>query len=189
MPFYSTPGGGVAFNEEGLAPLPPGWAVITEAAYNSQLAIINAADAATAAGIALAACNVRKAIYDDLVDGAGPFTKQFAAIGTTDGSGNVTFNLTAAGFTGNPVVLATFQTADTAATEIRITALSATSVTLNARRAPAVTVLGISVVSAPVPFSGATIHMVAHQSGTSAGGLGLTDATAHGLSGWDHGDC
>ncbi|ALO79396.1 hypothetical protein [Streptomyces phage phiSAJS1] len=44
-------------------------------------------------------------------------------------------------------------------------ALSASSVTFNARRSPAVTVLGISVLSAPQPAVGFTVHALAIEAG------------------------
>lgn len=83
-----------------------------------------------------------------------------SAKGTTDGSGNVVFNFTPA-FAAVPVVVNAVETATTDGTETRITAISASSVTFNARRSPAVTILGISVLSAPQPAVGFVIHMVA----------------------------
>lgn len=84
----------------------------------------------------------------------------FAAKGTTDGSGNVTFTFTPP-FATVPVVTNAVETATTDGTETRITAISASSVTFNARRSPAVTVLGISVLSAPQPAVGFVVHAVA----------------------------
>lgn len=90
--------------------------------------------------------------------------RMVAAKGVTDGSGNVTFNFTPA-FASVPVVVNAVETATTDGTECRITAISASSVTFNARRSPAVTVLGISVLSAPQPAVGFTVHALAIEAG------------------------
>ncbi|QBZ73507.1 hypothetical protein SEA_MISCHIEF19_22 [Streptomyces phage Mischief19] len=87
-----------------------------------------------------------------------------AAKGATDASGNVTFNFTPP-FATVPVVVNAVETATTDGTETRITAISASSVTFNARRSPAVTVLGISVLSAPQPAVGFIVHAVAVEAG------------------------
>lgn len=88
----------------------------------------------------------------------------FAAKGVTDGSGNVTFTFSSP-FPAAPVCTNATETATTDGTECRITALSASSVTFNARRSPAVTVLGLSVLSAPQPAVGFTVHCVAAEAG------------------------
>lgn len=93
--------------------------------------------------------------------GARRFVSAKAA---TDASGNVTFNFVPP-FASAPVVVNAVETATTDGTETRITALSASSVTFNARRSPAVTVLGISVLSAPQPAVGFVIHAVAVEAG------------------------
>lgn len=84
----------------------------------------------------------------------------FSAKGTTDANGDVVFTFTPA-FATVPVVVNAVETATTDGTETRITAISAGSVTFNARRSPAVTVLGISVLSAPQPAVGFVVHAVA----------------------------
>lgn len=88
----------------------------------------------------------------------------FAGTGTTDGSGNVTFTFSPA-FAAAPVVTHSLQTTVADATEARITALSASSVTFNVRRSPAVTLLGISVLQVPQPLTGATVHVIATAAG------------------------
>ena len=88
------------------------------------------------------------------------FRRIVAAKGVTDGSGNVTFNFIPA-FASVPVVVNAVETATADGTECRITAISASSVTFNARRSPAVTLLGLSVLSAPQPAVGFTVHAVA----------------------------
>lgn len=99
---------------------------------------------------------------------AGPGLKSVRASGVTDASGNVTFSLAAASFAAVPVVSHSLQTALADTTEARITALTAASVTFNVRRSPAVTVLGIAVLSAPQPASGVTVHMHALEAGAQA---------------------
>jgi hypothetical protein len=87
-----------------------------------------------------------------------------AAKGVTDGAGQVTFAFTPP-FATVPVVTNAVETGTADATECRVTALSASSVTFTARRSPAVTVLGISVLSASVPLVGATVHATALEAG------------------------
>jgi hypothetical protein len=81
----------------------------------------------------------------------------FSGSGVTDGSGNVTFNFVPA-FPSVPNVTHAVQTAVSDITECRVSAVSAASVTFNVRRAPAVIILGISVLQVPVPASGVTVH-------------------------------
>jgi hypothetical protein len=84
--------------------------------------------------------------------------------GVTDGAGQVTINFVPP-FAAAPRVTNAVETGTADATECRISALSASSVTLTARRSPAVTVLGISVLSASVPLVGATVHVHAVETG------------------------
>lgn len=94
----------------------------------------------------------------------------FAATGVTDASGNVTFNFPAGTFTAAPVVDATFQGAASASpVDYRITAISATSVTINVRQslATAVALIGLTILAASVPLAGATIHVIATAAGTT----------------------
>lgn len=95
-----------------------------------------------------------------------PARRVFAATGTTDANGNVTFAFSPA-FAAPPVVTHSLQTTVTDATEARITALAAGSVTFNVRRSPAVTLLGISVLQVPQPLAGATVHVHAVDAGPS----------------------
>lgn len=81
----------------------------------------------------------------------------FAGTGVSDGSGNVTFAFTPP-FPAAPVVTHAVQTGITDVTECRVSALSASSVTFNVRRSPAVVILGISVLQVPIPASGVTVH-------------------------------
>lgn len=95
-----------------------------------------------------------------------PRLKSFRASGVTDGSGNVTFDMTAAGFSAVPIVSSVLFNAPTDATECRVTAISATSVTFNARRAPGVIILGIGVLGAAVAASGVTVNVLAFPAGS-----------------------
>lgn len=81
----------------------------------------------------------------------------FSGTGVTDASGNVTFNFVPA-FAVVPAVTHAVQTAIADITECRISALTAAAVTFNVRRAPAVVILGISVLQVPVPAAGVTVH-------------------------------
>lgn len=88
----------------------------------------------------------------------------FSGSGMSDASGNVTFTFTPA-FPAAPKVTHAVQTAITDVTECRVTAISASSVTFNVRRAPAVVILGISVLQVPVPAAGVTVHCHAVSAG------------------------
>lgn len=89
----------------------------------------------------------------------------FAATGVTDGSGLVTFTFTPA-FPSVPVVQGhPGPTATTDLTEVILTAVSTTSCTFRVRRAPSVTILGISVVTFPINAVGFTVQCVAVEAG------------------------
>ena len=94
----------------------------------------------------------------------GPGRRVFAATGVSNASGSVTFTFTPA-FPAAPVVTHAVQTAIADLTECRISALSASSVTFNVRRSPAVVVLGISVLQVPQPAVGVTVHCIAVEAG------------------------
>lgn len=81
----------------------------------------------------------------------------FSGSGVTDAAGNVVFNFVPA-FSAVPNVTHAVQTAVSDITECRVSAVTAASVTFNVRRAPAVVILGISVLQVPVPASGVTVH-------------------------------
>ncbi|MGW5925238.1 hypothetical protein ACWF2L_03190 [Streptomyces anulatus] len=91
-------------------------------------------------------------------------TRVFAASGVTDAAGNITFTFTPA-FPAVPVVTHAVQTGVADITECRISAISPVAVTFNARRAPAVVLLGISVLQVPVPAAGVTVHCQATTAG------------------------
>ena len=95
----------------------------------------------------------------------GGATRRVVALkGVTNASGVVTLAFTPP-FATVPVVTNAVETAVTDGTECRITALTASSVTFQARRSPAVTVLGISVLSAPQAAVGFTVHAIAAETG------------------------
>lgn len=88
----------------------------------------------------------------------------FAATGVTDAGGSVTFTFVPP-FASVPVVSQAIQTTNSNATEARITALSTSSCTINARQSPGVTILGISVLAVPQALPGVTIHLRATEPG------------------------
>ena len=88
----------------------------------------------------------------------------FAGKVTSDGSGNATFTFTPP-FPTIPVVSPAIETTNANVTEARITALSASSCTVNVRQSPGVVILGISVLQVPQPLSGATVHLTATEAG------------------------
>lgn len=88
----------------------------------------------------------------------------FSGSGVTDASGNVTFNFVPP-FAAPPVVAQSITTGNTNATEARITALSASSCTIQARQSPGVVILGISVLQVPQALVGATVGIIAVDAG------------------------
>jgi hypothetical protein len=88
----------------------------------------------------------------------------WAGTGVTDVSGNVTFTFPTP-FASVPVVAHSLQTTLDDTTECKVTSVSATSVTYNARRSPAVTLLGISILSAPQAAVGVTVNVIATVAG------------------------
>lgn len=88
----------------------------------------------------------------------------FSGKATSDGSGNAVFTFTPP-FPSVPVVAQAVETATTNVTEARITALTASSCTVNVRQSPGVVILGISVLQVPQPLVGATVHLTASEAG------------------------
>lgn len=88
----------------------------------------------------------------------------FAAKGVSDGAGNAVFTFTPP-FATVPVVTVGLETGNTNATEARVTALSASSCTVNIRQSPGVVILGISVLQVPQALAGATVHLEAVEAG------------------------
>lgn len=84
----------------------------------------------------------------------------FSGSGVSDGSGNVNFTFTPP-FAAPPVVAQSVTTANTNATEARITSLTASACTVNVRQSPGVVILGISVLQVPQPLVGATVGIIA----------------------------
>lgn len=99
--------------------------------------------------------------------GMRPF---FAGTGVTDAAGNVTFAFPAGLFAAAPVVDVAFQGAASASpVDYRITALSATSCTVNVRQslATVVALIGLTILAASVNLAGATIHLIATPAGST----------------------
>lgn len=103
-----------------------------------------------------------------VINPAHPLGKSVRLTGVTNASGNAVFDLTAAGFTAAPIVSLALQTGSANSVETKVTALSATSCTVNVRSAPIVTVLAVSVLGAPGSLVGATVHLHAFAAGSAA---------------------
>ena len=95
---------------------------------------------------------------------SGSVRRIFAAKLVSDASGNATFTFTPP-FAVPPVVSVGLETTNTNATEARVTALTASSCTVNVRQSPGVVILGISVLQVPQPLVGATVHLEAIAAG------------------------
>lgn len=94
----------------------------------------------------------------------------YANTGVTDAGGNVTFAFPAGLFAAAPVIDVAFQGAASASpVDYRITALSATSVTVNVRQslATVVALIGLTILAASVNLAGATIHVIATPAGST----------------------
>lgn len=97
--------------------------------------------------------------------GMRPF---FAGTGVTDASGNVTFNFPAGLFASAPVLSLAIQfAAGSNPIDFRITALSATSATVNVRQSPTLVVLSLSVLGVAAPLAGVTVHAIATPAGAT----------------------
>lgn len=88
----------------------------------------------------------------------------FAASGVSNGSGDVVFTFSPP-FSAVPKVAQALETTNANAVEARVTALSASSCTVNVRTSAVVVVLGINVLGAPAPLAGATVHLHAIEAG------------------------
>lgn len=94
----------------------------------------------------------------------------YAATGVSNASGDVVFTFPAGLFAAAPVVDVAFQGAASASpVDYRITAISATSVTINVRQslATVVALIGLTILAASVPLNGATIHVIATPAGAT----------------------
>lgn len=97
----------------------------------------------------------------------GPYPQSFRATASTNGSGDVTFDMSAANFATTPVVTVVCQTASASTMiDLRITALTTTSCTVHATVSNVVVVALVSVLGAPSALSGATIHIHAIPAGS-----------------------
>lgn len=96
----------------------------------------------------------------------GPGLKSFRATGVTNAAGQVVFNMAAAAFAAAPVVTFAQQFASSPnPIDLRITALTATSCTVEARQSPALIVLSLSVLGISAPLAGVTVHLHAFEAG------------------------
>lgn len=87
----------------------------------------------------------------------------------TDASGNAVFNMAPAAFPAAPVVVGQTQAAaSTSPLDYRVTALTATSCTINVRSSPAtaIALLGLTLLGASVPAPGVTVHLHAFPAGS-----------------------
>lgn len=97
--------------------------------------------------------------------GMRPF---FAATAVSDASGNAVFNFPAGLFAAAPVLdLAIQAAAGSNPIDFRITALSATSATVNVRQSPTLVVLSLSVLGVAAPLAGVTVHAIATPAGST----------------------
>lgn len=94
----------------------------------------------------------------------------FAATGVSNAAGDVVFAFPVGLFAAAPVVDLAFQGAASASpVDFRITALSATSCTVNVRQslATVVALVGLTLLAASAPLNGATIHLIATPAGST----------------------
>lgn len=92
----------------------------------------------------------------------------FAGTAVTNASGDAVFTFPAGLFAATPVAASNIQAAGSnSPIDFRITALSATSCTVNVRQSPIVVVLSLSVVGVSAPLAGATVHLVAAPAGAT----------------------
>lgn len=92
----------------------------------------------------------------------------YAGTAVSDAAGNAVFNFPAATFPAAPVVAAAIQfAAGSNPIDYRITALSATSCTINVRQSPTLVVLSLSVLGLAQPLAGVTVHLVATAPGVT----------------------
>lgn len=94
----------------------------------------------------------------------------FAGTGVSNAAGDVVFAFPAGLFAAAPVIDVAFQGAASASpVDYRITALSATSVTINVRQslATVVALIGLTILAASAPLAGATIHVIATPAGST----------------------
>lgn len=94
----------------------------------------------------------------------------YAGTAVSDAAGNAVFTIPTGTFTAAPVVSLAFEgAAGNAPVDYRITARTATSITVNVRQAAAIAValLGLTILVASAPIAGAVIHAVATPAGTT----------------------
>ncbi|MFF4385617.1 hypothetical protein ACFY0G_02305 [Streptomyces sp. NPDC001552] len=93
-----------------------------------------------------------------------------AATAVTDGAGNAVFAFPAGLFAVAPIVTATPQAASSnSPIDVRVTAISATSCTINVRQAAVINValIGLSVLVGTTVAAGITVHLIATPAGST----------------------
>ncbi|MFF4391441.1 hypothetical protein ACFY0G_32330 [Streptomyces sp. NPDC001552] len=93
-----------------------------------------------------------------------------AGTAVTDASGNATFAFPAGLFAAAPIVTATPQAASSnSPIDVRVTAISATSCTINVRQAAVINValIGLSVLVGTTVAPGITVHLIATPAGAT----------------------
>lgn len=92
----------------------------------------------------------------------------FAGTAVTDASGNAVFTFPAGTFSAPPVVDTEIQfPASPNPIDHRITALTATSCTINCKQSPTLIVLSLSVLGVAANISGVTVHLIATPAGVT----------------------
>jgi hypothetical protein len=90
----------------------------------------------------------------------------YAGTAVTNASGDAVFTFPAGRFPTAPTVSAGIQfAAGSNPIDYRVTALSATSCTVNVRQSPTLVVLSLSVLGVAAPLAGATVHLHALEAG------------------------
>lgn len=98
---------------------------------------------------------------------AGGGLKSFRASAVTNAGGNAVFDLTAAGFTAPPIVTGELEFPPSAnPIDFRITALTATSCTVNCKQSPTLIVLSLSVLGVAANIAGVKVHLHAVPAGS-----------------------
>jgi hypothetical protein len=123
-------------------------------------------DGAPAAALVVLAGRARRVQSDGTRWVAAPTAARrvYAGTAASDASGNAVFTFTPP-FPAVPVTSVGLATTNNNVTEARVTALTASSCTVNVRQSPGVVVLGISVLQVPQALAGATVHLLAIEPG------------------------
>lgn len=92
----------------------------------------------------------------------------FAGTAVTDAAGNAVFNFPAGLFAAAPVVSTAVQfPASQNPLDYRVTALTATSCTVNVKQSPTLVILSLSVLGIAANIAGVTVHLLATPAGST----------------------